>query len=57
MAQKQRAAQPQIQNEPKPPFPKQHLDKPGLEKDLRPRPKYEAPLYKAAGKLTGKAAL
>lgn len=57
MAQKQRAAEPQIQNEPQPPFPKQHLDKPGLEKDLRPRPKYEAPLYKAAGKLTGKAAL
>jgi len=49
--------QPQMQSEPKPPFPKQHLSKPGLESELKPRPKYEAPLYKAAGKLQGKAAL
>jgi NAD(P)-dependent dehydrogenase (short-subunit alcohol dehydrogenase family) len=48
---------PQMQDEPKPPFPKQHLDKPGLESELKPRPKYEAPRYKAAGKLQGKAAL
>jgi NAD(P)-dependent dehydrogenase (short-subunit alcohol dehydrogenase family) len=44
-------------NEPTPPFPKQHLDKPGLESELNPRPKYGAPRYKAAGKLEGKAAL
>ncbi|MBA3395699.1 MAG: SDR family oxidoreductase [Deltaproteobacteria bacterium] len=43
--------------EPKPPFPEQKLDKPGLEADLKPRPKYEAPRYKAAGKLVGKCAL
>src|SRR4030081_2695152 len=50
-------AQPQIKAEPKPPFPKQKLRKPGLEADLRPRPQYRAPRYKAAGKLDGKAAL
>lgn len=43
--------------EPKPPFPQQHLEKPGLESELVPRPKYEARLYKPAGKLTGKCAL
>ncbi len=49
--------QPQIQNEPKPPFPKQHQEGVGLESKLKPRPRYQAPLYKPAGKLTGKAAL
>src|SRR5262245_45572533 len=42
---------------PKPPFPKQHQDSPGLESKLRPQPRYEAPHYKAAGKLEGKVAL
>jgi NAD(P)-dependent dehydrogenase (short-subunit alcohol dehydrogenase family) len=50
-------AQPQIKAEPKPPFPKQKLPKPGLESNLKPRPKYLAPRYKAAGKLEGKVAL
>jgi NAD(P)-dependent dehydrogenase (short-subunit alcohol dehydrogenase family) len=45
------------QRKPKPPFPKQHQDKPGCESELKPRPKYEAPEYRAAGKLTGKMAL
>ena len=49
--------QPQVQNEPKPPFPKQHLDKPGLESELEPRPQYHAPKYKGSGKLAGKVAL
>ena len=48
---------PQVQSEPKPPFPAQKLPKPGLEADMRPRPKYEAPRYRPAAKLTGKAAL
>jgi NAD(P)-dependent dehydrogenase (short-subunit alcohol dehydrogenase family) len=48
---------PQMQSEPKPPMLKQHQKKPGLEGDLKPRPKYQAPKYKAAGKLEGKAAL
>lgn len=43
--------------EPKPPFPKQHLDKPGLESDLDPKPRYQARAYKPAGKLDGKRAL
>ncbi len=45
------------QQEPKPPFPKQHQDKPGLESEMNPRPHYQAPLYKGSGKLQGKAAL
>jgi NAD(P)-dependent dehydrogenase (short-subunit alcohol dehydrogenase family) len=43
--------------EPTPPFPEQELDKPGLESKLRPRPRYRAPAYKGADKLTGKIAL
>ena len=39
------------------PLPKQHLRKPGLEKDLDPRPEYMAPHYRGAGKLTGRVAL
>jgi NAD(P)-dependent dehydrogenase (short-subunit alcohol dehydrogenase family) len=42
---------------PKPPFPARHLRKPGLEKELRPKPQWEAPDYKPAGKLEGKVAL
>jgi NAD(P)-dependent dehydrogenase (short-subunit alcohol dehydrogenase family) len=50
-------AKPQIQSEPTPPFPARKLEKPGLERDLEPKPRFEAPRYKAAGKLEGKAAL
>ncbi|MGE5610114.1 MAG: SDR family oxidoreductase [Bacillota bacterium] len=49
--------QPQVQAEPKPPFPQQHQPKPGDEASLEPKPKYEASRYKAAGKLEGKVAL
>jgi NAD(P)-dependent dehydrogenase (short-subunit alcohol dehydrogenase family) len=49
--------QPQIKSEPKPPFPKQKLRKPGIEARLEPRPRYQAPQYKAAAKLEGRAAL
>ncbi|KAA8999732.1 SDR family oxidoreductase [Paenibacillus spiritus] len=39
-------------------LPPQHQDRqPGLESEMTPRPKYEPAAYKAAGKLTGKAAL
>jgi NAD(P)-dependent dehydrogenase (short-subunit alcohol dehydrogenase family) len=51
------ATSPQIQNEPKPPFPKQHQRAPGLESDVNPRPKFKAPLYKPAAKLEGNRAL
>ncbi len=43
--------------EPKPPFPEQHLERPGIESELRPRPRYEALKYKPSGKLEGKVAL
>jgi NAD(P)-dependent dehydrogenase (short-subunit alcohol dehydrogenase family) len=46
-----------IKSQPKPPFPKQKLKKPGLEADMKLRPRYEAPRYRAAGKLEGKVAL
>jgi len=47
----------QIESEPQPPFPARKLDKPGLEADMDPRPRYAAQQYKAAGKLEGKVAL
>lgn len=43
--------------EPTPPFPEQELEKPGLESELRPRPRFRAPAYKGADKLAGKIAL
>ena len=45
------------QKEPKPPFPKQHQPHPGIEADVEPRPKYEAPLYRGADKLLDKVAI
>jgi len=42
---------------PRPPFPPQHQSKPGIESKLRPRPKYEAPQYRGAGKLHNCAAI
>jgi NAD(P)-dependent dehydrogenase (short-subunit alcohol dehydrogenase family) len=42
---------------PEPPFPEQHQEPPGLESRVDPRPRYEAPQYKAAGKLEKKVAL
>ncbi|HKR00719.1 MAG TPA: SDR family oxidoreductase [Pyrinomonadaceae bacterium] len=46
-----------LQVEPKSPMPAQHQRKPGLESKIRPRPEYEAPLYRGSGKLLGKVAL
>jgi NAD(P)-dependent dehydrogenase (short-subunit alcohol dehydrogenase family) len=43
--------------EPKPPFPEQSQQKPGIESELQPRPRYEASRYRPAGKLEGKVAL
>ena len=39
------------------PYPAQKQRAPGLESKLRPRPRFEAPEYRAAGKLAGKVAL
>jgi NAD(P)-dependent dehydrogenase (short-subunit alcohol dehydrogenase family) len=45
------------ERKPKPPFPAQKLEKPGLEQNLDPAPRWRAPEYRAAGKLEGKRAL
>ena len=45
------------QQQPEPPFPKQHQKRPGLESRMSPRPEYQAPLYKGADKLKDKVAL
>src|SRR5581483_1892988 len=50
-------ANPQITSEPTPPFPDHKLEKPGLEAELDPKPRYQAPRYKPANKLEGKIAL
>jgi NAD(P)-dependent dehydrogenase (short-subunit alcohol dehydrogenase family) len=42
---------------PEPPFPKQHLGKPGEESELDLAPMYDAPHYKGSEKLDGKVAL
>ena len=46
-----------MRDEPQLPFPEQHQKSPGLESKLRPKPRFRAPRYKAAGKLRGKVAL
>lgn len=43
--------------QPRPPFPEQHQDPPGLESELEPKPRFEARHYRDAGKLMGKVAL
>ena len=47
----------QMREQPTPPFPAQHQEKPGLESELQPRPEYQAPHYRGSGKLEGKVAL
>ncbi|MGB6115279.1 MAG: SDR family oxidoreductase [Comamonas sp.] len=42
---------------PEPPFPKQHLPKPGHETELTPPPMYDAPYYKGSEKLKDKVAI
>jgi NAD(P)-dependent dehydrogenase (short-subunit alcohol dehydrogenase family) len=42
---------------PKTPLPAQHQQKPGIEAEIRPRPKYLAPTYKGSEKLKDKAAI
>jgi NAD(P)-dependent dehydrogenase (short-subunit alcohol dehydrogenase family) len=48
---------PQIQSQPKPPFPQKKLEGTGRESEMTPRPKYEGSHYKPAGKLEGKVAI
>lgn len=47
------AAQTSARTQPAPPFPAQHLAKPGRESDLEVRPRFMAPDYKGSGKLEG----
>jgi NAD(P)-dependent dehydrogenase (short-subunit alcohol dehydrogenase family) len=54
---KKKAVQAGQRKYPTPPFPKQHLEKPGDEAALKPRPAFEAPEYKGSGKLEGMTAL
>jgi NAD(P)-dependent dehydrogenase (short-subunit alcohol dehydrogenase family) len=44
-------------DKPKPPFPPQHQERPGLEREMTPRPEYKGRNYLPAGKLEGKVAL
>lgn len=53
----QRRSGTEIPQEPRSPMPPQHQEGVGLESKLTPRPRYEAPLYKPAGKLEGQVAL
>jgi len=46
-----------LQSEPKSPMPTQHQEKPGIEAEMDPQPRYQAPLYKGAGKLKDKVAI
>jgi len=51
------AAQLGARQYPEPPFPRQHLVKPGKESQLNPEPMYDAPFYKGSGKLENKVAI
>jgi NAD(P)-dependent dehydrogenase (short-subunit alcohol dehydrogenase family) len=42
---------------PKPPFPEQQQQPPGLETQMRPKPDYGEQSYRGSGRLTGKAAI
>jgi NAD(P)-dependent dehydrogenase (short-subunit alcohol dehydrogenase family) len=44
-------------DKPKPPFPEQHQEHPGLEQRMTPRPEYKGAHYRPAGKLEGKVAI
>jgi NAD(P)-dependent dehydrogenase (short-subunit alcohol dehydrogenase family) len=52
-----RKTSPKKLEEPKAPFPPQHQERPGLEQEMEPRPKYHAPFYRGSNKLEGKVAL
>jgi NAD(P)-dependent dehydrogenase (short-subunit alcohol dehydrogenase family) len=51
------AVQAGLRPNPAPPFPEQHLSKPGIESELDPPPEFMAPDYKGSGKLQDMVAL
>ncbi|HVZ28647.1 MAG TPA: SDR family oxidoreductase [Rhizomicrobium sp.] len=53
----EKAVQAGARKYPVPPFPKQHLPKPGEERVLEPQPLYDAPYYQGSGKLKDKVAI
>ncbi|CAM3296762.1 SDR family oxidoreductase [Polaromonas hydrogenivorans] len=54
---KKQAVQAGVTEQPAPPMPAQHLEKPGLEADMELQPRFMAPGYKGSGKLEGLTAL
>ena len=52
-----KVVQPRDRDLPEPKMPRQHLEKPGLESDLKPRPEYMAPTYRGSDKLRDQVAL
>lgn len=56
-AEVQGAMQAGARHYPEPPFPKQHIPKPGKEAVLDPQPSYDAPFYRGSAKLQDKVAI
>ena len=46
-----------VRSEPKSPMPPQHQEKPGIEAEMEPKPRYKAPLYRGSEKLKDKTCL
>lgn len=53
----QASSRTEVDRRPRPPFPKQHQQRPGIEAKMTPRPQYEAPGYRGAARLAGRVAL
>jgi NAD(P)-dependent dehydrogenase (short-subunit alcohol dehydrogenase family) len=51
------AVQAGARKQPELPYPKQHLPKPGIESELKPRPQFQAPSYRGSEKLQDMVAL
>jgi NAD(P)-dependent dehydrogenase (short-subunit alcohol dehydrogenase family) len=52
-----KAVQAGVREQPEPPLPEQHLEKPGIEAQMALKPQFLAPDYRGSGKLEGMAAL
>lgn len=55
--QQDKAVQAGARKQPEPPYPEQHLQKPGIESELNPSPQFMAPDYQGSGKLQDMAAI
>jgi NAD(P)-dependent dehydrogenase (short-subunit alcohol dehydrogenase family) len=53
----QKAMQAGAREQPEPPLPQQHLEKPGIEAQMELKPRFDAPDYRGSGKLEGMVAL